>query len=215
MVERRINNFVNKCFTNKWVKGGLRLAVAAAITAASFIPEANTSQVRSEVGSLTTEPILLVFDPSQTQDMLQYKPWNLGRVWPGVDISPEFFVKALDKKNKIPPKLLLTTTIETDGLGCVYDYPDPTTCYEVSEREPNISYYLFDTSVLDPGRIYGEIGSARLRPFDKPGTFTITMELTDETARGLVASESTALDVPRIYREYVPYALKAGSFSLN
>lgn len=206
MVERRN--------TNKWVSRLVHTAAIAGIIVGSCLGKDNaTASINSEVGSLTTEPVLLILDPSRPIDMLRYERWNLGRVWPGVDVSPEMLAKALDKNN-IPPKILLTTTIETDGLaeGCAYNYPDTKTCHEISRLKPNKSSYLFETSVLDPGRVYGELGSARLRPFDKPGTFTITMELTDETAQGLIASASTALEVVRVFRQYIPSIRKGASF---
>lgn len=216
MREKEVSNWAKRTLHAVTPKKVLHAVAIAGIVAASFVAKDKAAaSVNSEVGSLATEPILLIFDPSQF-DSLQYKPWNLGRVWPGVETSPEFFVRALDRNN-IPDKLLLTTMVETDGLAkiCAYNYPETTTCHEVLASKPDKSYYLFDTGVLDPGKVYGEIGSTRLRVLDSQGTFTITMKLTDEAAKGLVASESTTLEVARVFREYIPYVPKGYKFSSN
>lgn len=203
MIERGIN---------KWVKRGLRFAVATAITVASVIPEANTTSVNSEVGSLTTEPILLILDPSQIHDLLQYKPWNLGSVGSLVEVSPEFFIRALDREN-IPPNLILHTKVSKEGSTaiCAYNYPETKTCHNIVGIDE--SSYPIDTAVLDPGKVYIEANSTRLK-MEGMGKVKIEMEITDDQTKGLLASANTILSLLDI-QDYFPLLSKAGSFSPN
>lgn len=193
MVERGIN---------KWVKGGLRFAAATALVAAFCLPEVNTTEVKSEVGGLSIEPIHLVVDDV---GQFQYFNWNLSRIWPRKEDNPELIIKKVG--TEYPAELLLTTKITTDGVKiCAYNYPETKTCHDVVGTD--ISNYPVYTNILSPN-VYLEVGSTRLEISGGPGRYTEVMELTDPATKGLMASASATIEVPRIYRAYIPYVPKS------
>ncbi len=232
MVERQIEGRqlrkpIKRFLANKPIRKGLSLLVAVgiavlpfapgvggaiqvnsyettAITTESSAPDSIVPIVSTEVGDLTGTPILRVFSPGRI-DPIRDERWDLGKVWQDVDVSPDLLLYALKKTDL---ETLLTTVIETDGKtnGCVYSYPDTTKCNEFSALNPSItSYYPFRTDILDPGRVYGDLGAARLRVGDKPGVYTITMSLNvNDATKALIMSESTRLEVLDIKKAYLP-----------
>lgn len=193
MIERQ----TNKLFVNKWVRKGLRFAVATIITAASFVSGINPTRVNSEVGSLTTEPILLILDPDQIHDLLQYKPLNLGSIGPRVEVSPEFFVRLADTEGTLPEELTLWTRVSKEGPAkvCAYTYQKPQTCQEILGTDIIESWYPIKTGVLKQPGDYIEATSARIKTEEGTGKVKIEMEITDDRTKGLLSSASTILSL--------------------
>lgn len=188
---------LNKRLNNKWVKTGLRVAAILSIAAFSFIAKDKAgATVNSEVGSLTTEPILLILDPDQIHDLLQYKPLNLGSIGPRVEVSPEYFVRLADTEGALPEELTLRTRVSKEGSAkvCAYTYQKPQTCQEILGRDINESWYPIKTGILKKPGDYIEATSARIKT-EGTGKVKIEMEITDDQTNGLLSSASTVLSL--------------------
>ncbi len=188
---------LNKRLNNKWVKTGLRVATILGIAAFSFIAKDKAgATVNSEVGSLVTEPILLILDPDQIHDLLQYKPLNLGSIGPRVEVSPGFFIRLADTEGALPEELTLRTRVSKEGPAkvCAYTYQKPQTCQEILGRDINESWYPIKTGILKKLGDYIEATSARIKT-EGTGKVKIEMEITDDQTNGLLSSASTILSL--------------------
>lgn len=190
--------------------------IATAVTAESLVPDTNTPVIYKEVGDLTAEPILQVFNRS-LRDPIQFERWDVGSVGSEiVEFGPQYFVRA--QGYNFPQNALLKTEIIVTGPAkvCAYDYPETQTCKEVKAGPDNkdVSYYLFDTGVLDPiKRTYIQAQSTRVR-VQGPGEISFIMTLTDDTGMGLIASANTDIKLLSP-QKYIPYVSKGDRFSLN
>lgn len=188
---------LNKRLNNKWINTGLRVAAILGIAAYSYIAKDKAAAtVNSEVGSLTTEPILLILDPDQIHDLLQYKPLNLGSIGPRVEVSPEFFVRLADTEGNLPEELTLRTRVSKEGPAkvCAYTYQKPQTCQEILGRDISESWYPIKTGILKKSGDYIEATSARIKS-EGTGKVMIEMEITDDRTKGLLSSASTVLSL--------------------
>lgn len=191
---------IERCF-HSWVKRGVQLIFIGAISLAPGLARNTSAGVSTEVGGLTVEPYILALQPGK-YDPLNYLPWDKASVWPGDEITPGVFIRALDLN--ISPKLKLITQISSEGslVIRVCELANSANC-PIADGVVKASRE-FATEVMQPGGTYlDEVSISRIKVVEGEGKVNIDMEVTDG-GQGLVSSHNTSVKVPRLFRIFLP-----------